>query len=597
MKNFKNIKKVLSLLIFNFILLTSLAQVPDAINFQAIARDSYGNVMGDTQIMIQLSILEGSAEGPQVYREIRSLMTNAYGSFAFQIGRDPYMNVGSFTDIDWADGAKFMKVDYDPTASLNFNLTLGTIEFVTVPYAFTARDVVYIDANGAVEGDVLVFNETTGKFEPGQVGASSIIWENIENKPNFALVATSGDYSDLINTPEIQEIPENLSEFNNDIGYLTDYTETDPEFSAWDKTTGISITESQISDFGNYIEAESQNLSDVIANNNSANGQIKNLSNPTDAQDAATKAYVDELIALFEANGMLVVDFSANTNAIIIGTSINFTDNSVFTATTWHWDFGDGNTSSEQNPSHIYQEEGQFTVSLTAGNGVLSSTKTKLNFIVVSNNSYILGTFTDTRDNYTYQTVEIGSQTWMAENLKYLPSVVGPGAGSYGDPYYYVYGYDGTDISSAKATENYQTYGVLYNWPAAMQACPTGWHLPSDDEWKELEMFLGMSQEQADEWGWRGTDEGGKLKETGITHWNSPNEGATNETGFTALPGGCRYDDGNFNNLGYHGHWWSATEDGSYYAWVRVLYYNSSDVDRGNYYVKGFGCSVRCVRD
>jgi uncharacterized protein (TIGR02145 family) len=149
-----------------------------------------------------------------------------------------------------------MKVDYDPTASLSFELSLGTIEFVTVPFAFAARDVVYIDANGAVEGDVLVFNETTGKFEPGQVGASSIIWENIENKPNFALVATSGDYSDLINTPEIQEIPENLSEFNNDIGYLTDYTETDPEFSAWDKTTGISITESQISDLGNYIETE-----------------------------------------------------------------------------------------------------------------------------------------------------------------------------------------------------------------------------------------------------------------------------------------------------------------------------------------------------
>jgi hypothetical protein len=256
MKNFKNIKKVLSLLIFNFILLTSLAQVPDAINFQAIARDSYGNVMGDTQIMIQLSILEGSANGTQVYREIRTLMTNSYGSFSFQIGREPFMHEGNFSSIDWASGSIFMKVDYDPTASLSFELSLGTIEFVTVPFAFAARDVVYIDANGAVEGDVLVFNETTGKFEPGQVGASSIIWENIENKPNFALVATSGDYSDLINTPEIQEIPENLSEFNNDIGYLTDYTETDPEFSAWDKTTGISITESQISDLGNYIETE-----------------------------------------------------------------------------------------------------------------------------------------------------------------------------------------------------------------------------------------------------------------------------------------------------------------------------------------------------
>jgi len=180
---------------------TAYSQVPDAINFQAIARDASGEVMGNTQIMIQLTILDGSAEGPQVYREIRSLMTNAYGSFAFQIGRDPYMSEGSFTNIDWANGAKLMKVDYDPTASLGFDLTLGTIEFVTVPYAFTARDVVYIDATGAVNGDVLVFNGATGKFEPGQVNATNVTWDNIEGKPDFKEVATSGDYEDLINTP------------------------------------------------------------------------------------------------------------------------------------------------------------------------------------------------------------------------------------------------------------------------------------------------------------------------------------------------------------------------------------------------------------
>jgi uncharacterized protein (TIGR02145 family) len=184
----------------------------------------------------------------------------------------------------------------------------------------------------------------------------------------------------------------------------------------------------------------------------------------------------------------------------------------------------------------------------------------------------------------------------MAENLKYLPNVVGPGTGSTTTSYYYVYGYDGTSVSSAKATENYQTYGVLYNWPAAMQACPTGWHLPSDDEWKELEMFLGMSQEQADEWGWRGTDEGGKLKETGITHWNNPNYEATNESGFTALPGGCRSYDGYFYNLGNYGYWWSATEYDSNHAWLRLLYYNNSSV-YSNYSLKDSGYSVRCVRD
>ncbi len=105
-------------------------------------------------------------------------------------------------------------------------------------------------------------------------------------------------------------------------------------------------------------------------------------------------------------------------------------------------------------------------------------------------------TFTDSRDGNVYKFVKIGTQTWMAENLAYLPSVVGSATGSETTPYYYVYGYDGTSVTAAKATSNYTTYGVLYNWPAAMGGfsssssnpsgvqgvCPAGWHLPSEAE-------------------------------------------------------------------------------------------------------------------
>jgi len=210
------------------------------------------------------------------------------------------------------------------------------------------------------------------------------------------------------------------------------------------------------------------------------------------------------------------------------------------------------------------------------------------------------GTFIDSRDGNEYNWVQIGDQVWMAENLAYLPSVnmVADGSEDAAGSYYYVYGYDGTNVADAKATDNYATYGVLYNWTAAMDGeassttnpsgiqgvCPAGWHLPSDAEWTELTDYLG------------GTGAGGKLKETGTTHWNSPNTGATNEIGFTALPGGRRSYTGTFYDVGIYGFWWSATESSATSAWYRFLSCYSSYVSRGNY-GKEVGFSVRCLRD
>ena len=147
---------------------------------------------------------------------------------------------------------------------------------------------------------------------------------------------------------------------------------------------------------------------------------------------------------------------------------------------------------------------------------------------------------------------------------------------------------------------NSEPYGYLYNWYAVddnRNIAPAGWHIPTDDEWKELEIYLGMSQSAANKFGWRDPDEGGKLKETGTAHWNSPNTGATNESGFTALPGGYRdYDGGGYLHLGHFGYFWSSTEHGSYDAWYRLLRYNNSDVSRYSS-DKGDGFSIRCVRD
>ena len=212
-------------------------------------------------------------------------------------------------------------------------------------------------------------------------------------------------------------------------------------------------------------------------------------------------------------------------------------------------------------------------------------------------NSNNVTTVTDF-DGNVYQTVTIGTQVWMMENLKVthyrngdpIPNVTDGGA------------WDGLTTGAYCEynieVNNVATYGRLYNWYAVADSrniAPEGWHVPSDDEWKQLEMYLGMSQAEADSTGYHCTDEGGKLKEVGTTQWADPNTGATNESGFSALPGGCRDRGGYFDYLGSNAYFWSS-EDGSSVAWYRSLGCSNSQVDRYDY-SKRPGFSVRCVRD
>lgn len=135
--------------------------------------------------------------------------------------------------------------------------------------------------------------------------------------------------------------------------------------------------------------------------------------------------------------------------------------------------------------------------------------------------------------------------------------------------------------------------------PSGVQGvCPDGWHLPSDSEWKELEMYLGMSQSEADGDHYpRGTDEGGKLKEKDFSHWTSPNTGATNSSGFTALPGGERSSSGS-SSLGTETNFWTATEGSYGDSWHRNLFYDNPQVEREyGRTSKHWGFSVRCVKN
>ena len=216
---------------------------------------------------------------------------------------------------------------------------------------------------------------------------------------------------------------------------------------------------------------------------------------------------------------------------------------------------------------------------------------------------------TDARDGKTYNTVLIGSQCWMAENINIGIRIDGQ-YDQFNNGLIEKYCYNDDTL-------NCDTYGALYQWAEVVQylngatnttswspvptgnvqgICPAGWHLPTDDEWKTLEMIIGMSQSVADQTSWRGTEEGSKLKEVGTTHWNSPNAYATNASGFTALPAG--YHDGTepFNLLGNAGYWWSSTENSDTQTWVRTVVYDHGQVFRG-LNNKSLGFSVRCLKN
>jgi uncharacterized protein (TIGR02145 family) len=206
-------------------------------------------------------------------------------------------------------------------------------------------------------------------------------------------------------------------------------------------------------------------------------------------------------------------------------------------------------------------------------------------------------------DGNTYQTVKIGDQWWMSENLKVTHYRNGDPVPNVTDPTEWTHLTTGAYCIYDNDSSHVATYGRLYNWYAVddtRNIAPVGWHVPTDGEWKELEMFLGMSQQDAAAVGWRGADAGQALK--GSSLWSTiPHTGNYNETGFTALPGGYRDSyDGHYEDMPACASFWSSTEN--YYegsddvAWCRMLYSRHVGVRRLGRNMQD-GMSVRCVKN
>ena len=239
-----------------------------------------------------------------------------------------------------------------------------------------------------------------------------------------------------------------------------------------------------------------------------------------------------------------------------------------------------------------------YYVRAYATNSVGTSYGNEISFVTLVDYTGQTGTVNDIEAN-TYNTIGIGSQIWMAENLKTT---------KYNDGTAIPYITDRITWAAATASaycdyhdnpSNSTTFGRLYNWYAVdknasskvasnggKNVCPTGWHVPTDVEWTTLTTELGGESVA-----------GGKLKETGITHWASPNTGATNETGFTALPCGYHDDYGDYYyGTGGGGGWWSSTESLTASGWYRLMRFDWVYVER-SYASKRYGFSIRCLKD
>jgi uncharacterized protein (TIGR02145 family) len=211
-----------------------------------------------------------------------------------------------------------------------------------------------------------------------------------------------------------------------------------------------------------------------------------------------------------------------------------------------------------------------------------------------------------------YKTVEIGDQTWMAQNLKVTRYADGTKIPFLDNDlaWFHLTREDKAYSWYEDRASNGFVHGALYTWAATVRGlevsdlnpsgiqgvCPDGWHVPSDDEWKQLEKHLGMDISQTNAEGWRGEEEGGALKKEGYGLWKRPNADASNESGFNALPSGFRHGSGESLGLTETARFWTTSKNGYSYAWYRQLDFDKSSIKR-HYEGVYRGHSVRCIKD
>ena len=537
-----------------FLLSASLwAQAPQSFSYQAVVRGANNELVKNKAVGMKISLLQGSENGTVAYTETHTPTANDNGLVSVAIGAGTKVS-GNFTTIDWSKGPYFVKTETDPTGGTSYSLT-SMSQLLSVPYALYAAN-----SQPGPKGEKGDKGEAGAQGLPGKDGVDGK--NGIDGKDG--LPGAKGETGAQGPKGESGSFPAGT---------------TNGEMHYWDGTTWNTVAP------GN----QGQGLTfcggvPTWTTGGVCPGKVTSL-------DCSNAINSGTLTATLTASGATsVISYTGGNSGVHNGQVVTSTGVTGLTATLPAGTFANGNGTL------TYTITGTPATSGTASFAIALGGKTCSINIKVEDAPQTIGipgpNITDVEGN-TYKTVNIGTQQWMAENLK---------VSKYSDGTTIPYITDNTQWQNNTtgawayynndATNNAK-YGKLYNWYAVSKTtngnknvCPTGWHVPTDPEWTVLTDYLGGL-----------TLAGGKLKEVGTTSWISPNTDATNTSLFSALPGGYRSSSGNYNgDIGYNGNWWSSTESNTSNAWFRFLTKVNGGAGSSNY-SKRDGLSVRCLRD